>query len=210
MTFEFHRNHYKSPRGPSDSAVNVRMPRSLSSDLNALTLAYEEPKYSILLRIIEEYVDSHQEDVAKGRWRMSHYRSEGWDKESADDVCDPQAEQHRTADGAGACRGRNVVARVAERPRLRRIEEHGPAPACEALRSDAGDGREEGGRNDAGVSDEAHRAGARTRRDRPVRLAFSILSNPTVIPKSAFRECLRPVLNIPSLMLSMMSKEATW
>ena len=29
------------------------------ADLAALTLAYEEPKYSILLRIIEEYVDSH-------------------------------------------------------------------------------------------------------------------------------------------------------
>ncbi len=80
MTFEFHRNRYQSPRGPSDAAVMVRMPRSLSLDLTALTLAYEEPKYSVLLRIIEEYVDSHREDVEKGRWRMSHYRSEGWDE----------------------------------------------------------------------------------------------------------------------------------
>ena len=79
MTFEFRRNHYVSHRGPSDAVVSVRMPRSLSGDLNALTLAYEEPKYSILLRIIEEYVDSHRDDVEKGRWRMSHYRSEGWD-----------------------------------------------------------------------------------------------------------------------------------
>ena len=53
MTFEFHRNHYQSPRGPSDAAVMVRMPKSLSLDLTALTLAYEEPKYSVLLRIIE-------------------------------------------------------------------------------------------------------------------------------------------------------------
>ena len=48
----------------------VRMPKSLSHDLTALTLAYEEPKYSILLRIIEEYVDSHRDDVEKGLWRM--------------------------------------------------------------------------------------------------------------------------------------------
>ena len=48
MTFEFHRNHYRSPRGPSDAAVMVKMPKSLSHDLTALTLAYEEPKYSIL------------------------------------------------------------------------------------------------------------------------------------------------------------------
>ena len=86
MTFEFHRNHYQSPRGPSDAVVMVRMPRSLSHDLSALTLAYEESKYSILLRIIEEYVDSHLDDVEKGRWRMSHYRSGGWDDEDADDT----------------------------------------------------------------------------------------------------------------------------
>ena len=92
MTFEFHRNHYQSPRGPSDAAVMVRMPKSLRSDLTALTLAYEEPKYSILLRIIEEYVDTHRDDVEKGRWRMSHYRSEGWDDEIAEDACGRQAE----------------------------------------------------------------------------------------------------------------------
>ncbi len=92
MTFEFHRNHYQSPRGPSDAAVMVKMPKSLSHDLSTLSLAYEEPKYSILLRIIEEYVDSHQDDVEKGRWRMSHYRSEGWDDEEAEDACGRQAE----------------------------------------------------------------------------------------------------------------------
>lgn len=58
----------------------VKMPRPLSYDLIALTLAHEEPKYSILLRIIEGYVDSHRDDVDKGRWRMGHYRSEGWDE----------------------------------------------------------------------------------------------------------------------------------
>ena len=93
MTFEFRRNHYVSHRGPSDAVVSVRMPRSLSGDLNALTLAYEEPKYSILLRIIEEYVDSHRDDVEKGRWRMSHYRSEGWDDEEEDETCRRQAEE---------------------------------------------------------------------------------------------------------------------
>ena len=62
------------------------MPRSLSHDLSALSLAYEEPKYSFLLRIIEEYVDSHRDDVEKGRWRMSHYRSGEWDDEDADDA----------------------------------------------------------------------------------------------------------------------------
>ena len=90
MTFEFHRSHYQSPRGPSDAAVMVKMPKSLSLDLTALTLAYEEPKYSILLRIIEEYVDSHLDDVEKGRWRMSHYRSGGWDEEDVDNACDRQ------------------------------------------------------------------------------------------------------------------------
>ncbi len=93
MTFEFHRNHYRSPRGPSDAAVMVKMPKSLSYDLSALTLAYEEPKYSILLRIIEEYVDFHRDDVEKGRWRMSHYRSEGWDDEEEDETCRRQAEE---------------------------------------------------------------------------------------------------------------------
>jgi hypothetical protein len=93
ITFEFHRNHYRSPRGPSDAAVMVKMPRSLSLDLSALTLAYEEPKYSVLLRIIEEYVDSHREDVEKGRWRMSRYRSEGWDDEDAEDACGLQGKE---------------------------------------------------------------------------------------------------------------------
>ena len=65
----------------------VKMPKSLSHDLSALTLAYEEPKYSILLRIIEEYVDSHREDVEKGRWRMSHYDPEGWDDADAGHPC---------------------------------------------------------------------------------------------------------------------------
>ncbi len=69
------------------------MPRSLRSDLTALTLAYEEPKYSIQLRIIEEYVDSHRDDVEKGRWRMSHYRSEGWDDEDAEDACGLQGKE---------------------------------------------------------------------------------------------------------------------
>jgi hypothetical protein len=95
MTFEFHRNHYRSPRGPSDAAVMVKMPKSLSYDLSALTLAYEEPKYSILLRIIEEYVDSHRDDVEKGRWRMSHYRSEGWDDGYPDNACDPQEKENQ-------------------------------------------------------------------------------------------------------------------
>jgi hypothetical protein len=95
MTFEFHRNHYRSPRGPSDAAVTVRMPKSLSHDLTALTLAYEEPKYSILLRIIEEYVDSHRDDVEKGRWRMSHYRSEGWDDGYPDNACDLQEKENQ-------------------------------------------------------------------------------------------------------------------
>ena len=39
MTFEFHRNRYRSRCGPSDAAVTVRMPRPLSHDLTALTLA---------------------------------------------------------------------------------------------------------------------------------------------------------------------------
>ncbi len=95
MTFEFHRNHYQSPRGPSDAAVMVKMPKSLSLDLTALTLAYEEPKYSILLRIIEEYVDSHRDDVEKGRWRMSHYDHEGWDDEPADGIIDRRTNEDR-------------------------------------------------------------------------------------------------------------------
>ena len=95
MTFEFHRNHYRSPRGPSDAAVMVKMPKSLSYDLSALTLAYEEPKYSILLRIIEEYVDSHRDDVEKGRWRMSHYDHEGWDDEPADGIIDRRTNEDR-------------------------------------------------------------------------------------------------------------------
>ena len=98
MTFEFHRNRYRSPRGPSDAAVMVRMPRSLSLDLTALTLAYEEPKYSVLLRIIEEYVDSHRDDVEKGRWRMSHYRSEGWGEETADDASSHLEEENLGTD----------------------------------------------------------------------------------------------------------------
>ena len=71
------------------------MPRSLSHDLSALSLAYEEPKYSFLLRIIEEYVDSHRDDVEKGRWRMSHYRSEGWGDED-DGPCGRRTEEDRS------------------------------------------------------------------------------------------------------------------
>ena len=65
------------------------------ADLAALTLAYEEPKYSILLRIIEEYVDSHQDDVEKGLWRMSHYDPEGWDDEPADGIIDRRTNEDR-------------------------------------------------------------------------------------------------------------------
>ncbi len=75
---DFHRNRYRSPRGPSDAAVTVRMPRSLSYDLTALSLVYEEPKCSILLRIIEQYVDSHRDDVELGEWRLAHYSPGGW------------------------------------------------------------------------------------------------------------------------------------
>jgi len=39
MTFEFHRNRYRSRCGPSDAAVTVRMPKPLSHDLTALTQA---------------------------------------------------------------------------------------------------------------------------------------------------------------------------
>ncbi len=78
MTFDFHRNRYRSRRGPSDAAVTVRMPRSLSYDLTSLSLAYEEPKCSILLRIIEQYVDSHRDDVELGEWRLAHYSPGGW------------------------------------------------------------------------------------------------------------------------------------
>jgi hypothetical protein len=82
MTFEFHRNRYESRRGPSDAAVSVMMPRSLSQDLTAPSLAYEEPKCSLLLRIIEGYVDSHREDVELGEWRLGHYRPGGWGGEA--------------------------------------------------------------------------------------------------------------------------------
>ena len=104
MTFEFHRNHYRSPRGPSDAAVMVKMPKSLSLDLTALTLAYEEPKYSILLRIIEEYVDSHRDDVEKGRWRMSHYSSGGWDDETAVDASSRLEKENQEMDKAPSSR----------------------------------------------------------------------------------------------------------
>lgn len=45
----------------------MRVPRSLNGDLSVLTLAYEEQECSILLRIIERYVDSHLDDVERGR-----------------------------------------------------------------------------------------------------------------------------------------------
>ena len=104
MTFEFHRNRYRSPRRPSDAAVMVRMPRSLSHDLTALTLAYEEPKYSILLRIIEEYVDSLRDDIEKGRWRMDHYRSDGWDDDTAVDASSRLENENQETDRAPSSR----------------------------------------------------------------------------------------------------------
>ncbi len=63
MTMDFHRNHYTSHRGPNEVSVSTRIPRGLRTELLALCVAMEEPRHSVLLRIIEEYVDAHQAEV---------------------------------------------------------------------------------------------------------------------------------------------------
>ncbi len=66
MTFEFHKNRYQSRRGLEETTVRARVPRALKTELAALSIAMEEPMDSILRRIIEDYVDAHQEEVAEG------------------------------------------------------------------------------------------------------------------------------------------------
>ncbi|MBR3475667.1 MAG: hypothetical protein IKH39_00685 [Candidatus Methanomethylophilaceae archaeon] len=71
MTFDFHKNRYESRRGPGETTVRVRVPRELRTELLALSIAMEEPMDSIIRRIVEEYVDSHQADVKEGMRMIS-------------------------------------------------------------------------------------------------------------------------------------------
>ena len=81
MTMDFHRNHYTSHRGPNEVSVSTRIPRDLRTELLALCVAMEEPRHSVLLRIIEEYVDAHQAEVEEGMRRIARScRPDGWDE----------------------------------------------------------------------------------------------------------------------------------
>ena len=81
MTMDFHRNHYRSRRGPNEVSVSTRIPRDLRTELLALCVAMEEPRHSVLLRIIEEYVDAHQAEVEEGMRRIARScRPDGWDE----------------------------------------------------------------------------------------------------------------------------------
>ncbi len=80
MSFDFHKHKYESHRGPNTGTIQVRMPEALHIDLLALSIAMEEPMGSIVLRLVEEYVDAHPDEVAKGSKHLSAHTVERREK----------------------------------------------------------------------------------------------------------------------------------
>jgi hypothetical protein len=81
MTIELRKNRYASRRGPEETTVRARVPKALKTELLALSIALEEPMDSIVRRVVEEYVDAHREEVARGMGRICREcRPEGWDE----------------------------------------------------------------------------------------------------------------------------------
>ncbi len=64
----------------------IKLSREYRDIFSKKAIQEMERSDDICLRIIEVYVDSHRDDVEKGRWRMSHYRPDRWDDESAEDA----------------------------------------------------------------------------------------------------------------------------
>ncbi len=81
MTMDFHKNHYVSSRGERERTISFAVPERLRAELLALSVAREEPRWSLLLRIVEAYVDDHQDEVAKGTERIAPESRGGWSKE---------------------------------------------------------------------------------------------------------------------------------
>jgi hypothetical protein len=80
MAFELRKNRYASRRGPEETTVGARVPRALKTELLAPSVAMEEPMGPIARRVVEECVDAHQEEAARGMGRIcSECHPEGHD-----------------------------------------------------------------------------------------------------------------------------------
>ena len=80
MSYEYHMNHYVSSRGPADVPLALSVPSGLRLELYGLSMAYKEPIRSLLLRLYEEFADSHREEAMVGAQmrtarRRGSYRS---------------------------------------------------------------------------------------------------------------------------------------
>ncbi len=59
MSMEFHKNHFRSSRGPADVILSLRVSYDLRLELYGISIATEEPIWSIMLRAFEAFADAH-------------------------------------------------------------------------------------------------------------------------------------------------------
>ncbi len=82
MTMGFHKNHYVSTRTGEMKTISFSVPETLKAELLALSVALEEPRGSILLRLCEQYADRNQDLVAKGMKRIAPESRGQWKEKS--------------------------------------------------------------------------------------------------------------------------------
>ena len=77
MSMEFHKNHFRSSRGPADVILSLRVSYDLRLELCGISIAAEEPIWSIMLMAFEGFADAHAGEKPDGApvVRREVYRS---------------------------------------------------------------------------------------------------------------------------------------
>ena len=77
MSMEFHKNHFRSSRGPADVILSLRVSYDLRLELYGISIATEEPIWSIMLRAFVGFADAHAGEKPDGApvVRREVYRS---------------------------------------------------------------------------------------------------------------------------------------
>ncbi len=63
MSMEFHKNHFRSARGPADEILSLRASADLRHELYGISIIVEEPIWSIMLGVFEAFADAHAGEV---------------------------------------------------------------------------------------------------------------------------------------------------
>ncbi len=77
MSMEFHKNHFRSSRGPADEILSLRASADLRHELYGISIIVEEPIWSIMLGVFEAFADAHAGEGPGGApvVRREAYRS---------------------------------------------------------------------------------------------------------------------------------------